>query len=194
MPGENCCTSVECTRMPLEPGFLFTGEAAQVAKGTQGERDALREVRNRGSEKASPLKTAQLATGTPNAISPWENRGTDSGHGGSHYCSWFLCQAPSLPSTLVELLTSNRTPDIVIASCSAQPSTAFLQLLLAPPLRGSCPSSSPTRLSTIMCRGTLDLQVVMRSLSARAHWGRVLDLIHSTVSAEIAFVVSEKKI
>lgn len=89
-PEENCCPSVECTWRPLETGFLFTGEAAQTAKRTQGERNALREVKNRGSEKASPLKEVQLGTYSRNAVSSRENRGTDSGHGGSRYCSWPL--------------------------------------------------------------------------------------------------------
>src|SRR5271168_1529793 len=68
-------------------------------------------------ENASPLKTAQLGICTWNAVSR-ENRGTDSGHGGSRYGSLLMSQAPSLSSTLVELLTSNPAPEIVIASCS----------------------------------------------------------------------------
>jgi hypothetical protein len=118
-PEENRSPFVKCTWRPLESGFLFTGEAVQIAKRTQGERNTLREVKNRGSEKASPLKKAQLGTYSRNAISSRENRGIDSGHGGSRYCSWLICQAPSLPSTLVELLTSNPAPEIVIASCLA---------------------------------------------------------------------------
>lgn len=48
--------------MPLEPGFLFTEEAVQIAERIQGARKALQEVRNRGNENASPLKTVQLGT------------------------------------------------------------------------------------------------------------------------------------
>jgi hypothetical protein len=82
--------------MPLEPGFLFTGKALQIAKRTQGERDVSREVRNRGSEKASSPKTTQLGTYRRNAFSSRENRGTDSGHGGSRYCSWLIVLGPIL--------------------------------------------------------------------------------------------------
>jgi len=85
---ENCSPSPESTWMPLEPGPLFTGKAVQIAKGTQCERDALRKVKDRRSEKASPLKKAQLDTYSWNAGSSRENCGTDSGHDGSHYRSW----------------------------------------------------------------------------------------------------------
>jgi hypothetical protein len=38
---ENCSPSIECTWRPLESGFLLTGEAVQIAKRTQGEKNAL---------------------------------------------------------------------------------------------------------------------------------------------------------
>jgi hypothetical protein len=57
----------------------------------------------------------------------------------------------------------------------------FLQLLVALLLLRSCPNRSPTRLSAIVCGGIPDPQVAMHSLSARAHWGRTLDLIYRTV-------------
>ena len=44
-PEENCFPSVECTWRPLEPGFLFTGEAVQIAKRTQGEINAAHHAR-----------------------------------------------------------------------------------------------------------------------------------------------------
>jgi len=40
-PEENYSPFVECAWRPLDPGFLFTEEAAQTAKRAQGERNAL---------------------------------------------------------------------------------------------------------------------------------------------------------
>lgn len=45
--------------MPLEVGFLFTGdtgEAVQIKKRAQGEKDTLRELKNRGSEKGQSFE------------------------------------------------------------------------------------------------------------------------------------------
>jgi hypothetical protein len=137
------------------------------------------------------LNEAELGTYSRNAVSSRENRGTDSGHGGSRYCSWLICQASSLPSMRAEPLISNPAPEIVLASFSAQLTAVFLQLLVAPSLLRSSLNRFPARLSAIVCGATLDpggYDVV--SFYAYQLGRGALDLIHSTVNAEITYILS----
>lgn len=140
----------------MEPGFPFTGEALRTAKGTQGERDALREVKNRGTEIANPLRGALLGTYSRNGVSSRDNPDADSSRGGSRYTLWLRCLAPLLLSTLVELLTSDPAPEIVIASCLASSRPLFLSCCRRLPCCVHVLNRSPTRLSATVCGGILD--------------------------------------
>ena len=128
----------------------------------------MRELKNRGSEKASPLKKGAAGvsiTGTLSLlgrikalIAVMVARATARGS--------YVRPHPS-QSTKAEPLISNPAQEIVLASFSAQLTAAFLQLLVAPSLLRSSLNRFPARL----VRHSI-LEVVMLSPSARARWGR----------------------